>query len=141
MPKTKAELQVELREAMKGTPWKMPLSTMKLHELETAQMTLQKMKAEYATNAASIPVVGSGRPASRPVAAAVADDDDEDAIKVPQPPAPRLLKAPPIRVAKDPAHPIGRPPKAKKEVEPEPLTGKSGRKLICPCNCKYCPHK
>jgi len=113
---------------------------MKLHELETAQMTLMKMKAEHTANAASIPVVGSGRPRSRPVAPAIADEDDEDAIKVPQPPAPRLLKAPPIRVAKDPAHPIGRPPKVKKEVqieEPEPTRGKSAASHIC--NCPNCP--
>lgn len=142
MPASKAELIVELREQMRGTPFKMPLSHMKLHELETAKMTLAKMKADHAAASASIPVVSSGRPVSRPIAPAVADDDDEDAIKVPQPPAPRLLKAPPVRFAKDPENrPLGRPPKAKKEVEPEPLTGKSGRKLICPCNCKYCPHK
>jgi hypothetical protein len=141
MPKTKAELQVELREAMKGTPYKMPLSTMKLHELESAQMALAKMKAEHATAAASIPVVSSGRPKSRPIEPAVAaDDDDEDAIKVPQAPKPKLLKAPPIRFAKDPDHPIGRPPKAKKEVkveEPEPTRGKSPASHIC--NCPHCP--
>lgn len=135
MPKTKAELQVELREAMKGTPYRMPLSTMKLHELETAQMTLQKMKAEHAAASASIPVVGSGRPASRPVAPAVADDDDEDAIKVPQPPAPRLKKAPLVNNI-SPDRPVGRPPKAKKEVEPEPTRGKSPPRHIC--NCTHC---
>jgi hypothetical protein len=135
MPKSKAELIVELREQMKGTPYRMPLSHMKLHELETAQVTLAKMKADQSTAAASIPVVSSGRPVSRPVAPAVAEDDDEDAIKVPQAPAPRLKKAPLIRTAKDPEnHPLGRPPKAKKE---EPLTGKSSASHIC--NCPNCP--
>lgn len=136
MPKSKAELIVELREQMKGTPYKMPLSKLKLHELETAQATLLAMKAKHAEKAESIPVVSSGRPSSRPIAPAVADDDDEDAIKVPQPPAPRLLKAPPTRFAKDPAHPIGRPPKAKK-VEIEEPTGKAPRSHIC--NCPSCP--
>ena len=77
MPKSKAELIVELRESMKGTPYRMPLTTMKLHELETATATLAKMKADHATAAASIPVVSSGRPVSRPVAPAVADGDDD----------------------------------------------------------------
>jgi hypothetical protein len=142
MPKSKAELIVELREQMKGTPYRMPLSHLKLHELETAQVTLAKMKADQATASASIPVVSSGRPSSRPVAPAVAaDEDDEDAIKVPQPPAPRLKKAPLVRTASDPVnHPLGRPPKAKKEVavvEPEPTRGKSPATHIC--NCPHCP--
>ena len=139
MPKTKAELQVELREAMRGTPWKMPLSTMKLHELESAQMALAKAKADQATAGASIPVVSSGRPKSRPIEAPAANEEgDEDAIRVPEPPKPKLLKAPPIRVAKDPAHPLGRPPKAKKEVvEAVPLKGKSAPSHIC--NCPHCP--
>ena len=139
MPATKAELIVELREQMRGTPWKMPLTSMKLFELETAKITLAKMKAEHATAVATTPIVSSGRPASRPVAPAVAEDDDEDAIKVPQPPAPKLLKAPPVRFAKDPVnHPMGRPPKAKKEVaEPEPTRGKSPATHIC--NCPNCP--
>ena len=140
MPKSKADWIVELREQMKGTPYKMPLSHMKLHELETASMTLAQMKAGHTANAAAIPdVVRSGRPASRPVAPAVAEnDEDEDAIKVPQPPAPRLKKAPLIRTAKDPEnHPLGRPPKAKKvEIEEEP-TGRSPRSHIC--NCPQCP--
>lgn len=137
MPKSKADWIVELREQMKGTPYRMPLSTMKLHELETASMTLAQMKAGHTANAAAIPVVSSGRPSSRPIAPAVADDDDEDAIKVPQPPAPRLKKAPPTRFAKDPERPIGRPPKAKKvEIEEEP-TGRSPRSHIC--NCPQCP--
>lgn len=142
---------------MEGTPWKMPLSTMKLHELHTAKAALEKVKSEQATAATTIPFVGAGRPKSRPIAPAVAEEDDEDAIKVPQPPAPRLKKAPPIRVAKDPEHPIGNPsfkngnnpafkkkeaPKAKKEASvEEPLTGRSPARLICPCNCKFCPHK
>lgn len=139
MPKSKAELIVELRESMKGTPYRMPLTTMKLHELETATATLAKMKADHATAAASIPVVSSGRPVSRPVAPAVADGDDEDAIKVPQPPAPRLKKAPLVNNI-SPDRPVGRPPKAKKEVtvtEPEPTKGKSPASHIC--NCPHCP--
>lgn len=151
MPATKAELQVELRKMMEGTPWKMPLSTMKLHELHTAKAALEKVKSEQATATATIPFVGPGRPKSRPIAPAVADDDDEDAIKVPEPPAARLKKAPPIRVAKDPEHPIGNPafkngnnpafkrkeaPKAKKVEIEEPLTGKAPRSHICSCpNC------
>lgn len=148
---------VALREEMKGTPYRMPLSKLKLHELQTAHATLLAMKAKHTEKADSIPVVGAGRPPSRPIAPAVAEEDDEDAIKVPQPPAPRLKKAPPIRVAKDPEHPIGNPafktignpafkkkeaPKAKKEASvEEPLTGRSPARLICPCNCKFCPHK
>jgi hypothetical protein len=140
MPATKAELIVELREQMRGTPWKMPLTSMKLFELETAKITLAKMKADHAAAVATTPMVGAGRPASRPIAPAVADDDDEDAIKVPQPPAPKLLKAPPIRFAKDPENrPMGRPPKAKKEnvvVDPEPTRGRSPATHICNCpNC------
>ena len=136
MPKSKAELIVELREQMKGTPYKMPLSKMKLHELETASVTLMKMKSEHSATAASIPVVGSGRPHSRPVAPAVAqDDEDEDAIKVPQPPAPRLKKAPLVNTI-NPEKPVGRPPKAKKE-EAEPTRGKSSPSHIC--NCPNCP--
>ena len=143
MPATKAELQVELRKMMEGTPWKMPLSTMKLHELHTAKAALEKVKSEQATATSTIPFVGPGRPKSRPIAPAVAEEDDEDAIKVPEPPAPRLKKAPPIRVAKDPEQPIGNPNFKKKEapkpkkVEIEEPTGKSPRSHIC--NCPSCP--
>lgn len=140
MPKSKAELIVELREQMKGTPYKMPLSKLKLHELEVAQATLLKMKSDHSTAANSIPVVGAGRPKSRAIEPAQAEDeDDEDAIKVPKPPAPRLTKAPPIRVAKDPEHPIGNPTfkKKVKVEEPEPTRGKSPASHIC--NCPHCP--
>lgn len=139
MPPSKAELIVALREEMKGTPYKMPLSKLKLHELQSAQMALQKMKAEHTASSNSIPVVGAGRPQSRPIAPATADEDDEDAIKVPQPPAPRLTKAPPIRVPKDPAHPIGNPNFKKKNVvvDPEPTRGRSPATHIC--NCPNCP--
>ena len=137
MPASKAELIVELREQMKGTPYRMPLSHMKLHELETAKVTLAKMKADHAAASASIPVVGSGRPVSRPIAPAVADDDDEDTIKVPQAPAPRLKKAPLVNNI-SPDRPTGRPPKAKKEVvDPEPTRGRSPPRHIC--NCTHCP--
>lgn len=135
MPASKAELIVECREIMKGTPFRMPLSGMKLHQLECAKQTLLKMKADDAAAKATIPVVSSGRPSSRPVAPAVADDDDEDAIKVPQPPAPRLKKAPLVNNI-HPDRPTGRPPKAKKVEIEEPLTGKSPRSHICSCpNC------
>lgn len=136
MPPSKAELIVALREEMKGTPYKMPLSKLKLHELQSAQMALQKMKAEHTASSNSIPMVGAGRPVSRPIAPAVAEDDDEDAIKVPQPPAPRLKKAPLVNNI-SPDRPTGRPPKAKKEVEPEPTRGRSPATHIC--NCPNCP--
>jgi len=136
MPPSKAELVVEIREMLKGTPYKMPVSHMKLHELETAKVTLAKMKGEHAAAKASIPVVSSGRPVSRPIAPAVADDDDEDAIRVPQPPAPRLKKAPLVNNI-HPDRPTGRPPKAKKVEIEEPLTGKSPRSHVC--NCPHCP--
>lgn len=158
MPPSKAEMIVAIREEMKGTPYKMPLSKLKLHELQTAHATLLDMKAKHSEKAESIPVVSSGRPQSRPIAPAASEDDDEDTIKVPQPPAPRLKKAPLVRTAKDPEnHPLGNPafkngnnpafkkkevPKAKKEATvEEPLTGRSPARLICPCNCKFCPHK
>jgi hypothetical protein len=136
MPPSKAELVVEIREMLKGTPYKMPVSHMKLHELETAKATLAKMKGEHAAATASIPVVGSGRPRSRPIAPAVAEDEeDEDAIKVPQPPAPRLKKAPLVNNI-HPDRPTGRPPKAKKVEIEEPLKGKAPRSHIC--NCPDC---
>lgn len=152
MPPSKAEMIVAIREEMKGTPYKMPLSKLKLHELQSAHAALIDMKAKHAEKAESIPVVSSGRPQSRPIAPAAAEDDDEDTIKVPQPPAPRLKKAPLVRTAKDPEnHPLGNPafkngnnpafkkkdaPKPKKvEIEEEP-TGRSPRSHICSCpNC------
>lgn len=139
MPASKAELQVEIREMLKGTPWKMSVSQMTLHELETAKATLAKMKSEHATQVATIPVVGPGRPKSRPIEAPAAEED-EDAIRIPQPPKPRLTKAPLVNNI-SPDRPTGRPPKVKKEVKIEeeavPLKGKSAPSHIC--NCPHCP--
>ncbi len=145
MPKSKAELIVELREQMKGTPFKMPLSGMNLHQLETASATLADMKAKHTAYGQSIPAGRTGRPPSRPIEPAVAaeeEDDDGGAIKVPEAPKPRITKAPPIRVAKDPInHPLGSPllqkKKPKAEEEARPLKGKSDPSHIC--NCPHCP--
>ena len=67
MPASKAELVVECRQIMLGTPYKMPLSGMKLHELHAAKETLLKMKADHTKALSDIPVVGPGRPKPRPV--------------------------------------------------------------------------
>jgi hypothetical protein len=143
MPKSKAELIVEIREQMKGTPFKMPVSGMNLHQLEAASATLADLKSKHTAHSDSIPFVGSGRPKSRPIEPAVAagdEDDDGNAIKVPEAPKPRLTKAPLVNNI-SPDRPTGRPPKVKKEVKPEeepsPLKGKSQPSHIC--NCPHCP--
>jgi hypothetical protein len=144
MPKSKAELIVELREQMKGTPFRLPTSSMRLHELETAAATLADFKSKHTAHSDAIPVVGSGRPKSRPIEPVAAEEEDDDggAIKVPEAPKPRITKAPPIRVAKDPInHPLGSPlltkKKPKAEEEARPLKGKSDPSHIC--NCPHCP--
>ena len=141
MPASKAELVVECRQIMLGTPYKMPLSGMKLHELHAAKETLLKMKADHTKALSDIPVVGPGRPKPRPVEFVEQEGEDGEVLRVPQPPAPRLKKAPLVNNI-SPDRPTGRPPKVKKEVSiEEPLKGKSAPATYCPCNCRSCPHK
>jgi len=142
MPKSKAELIVELREQMKGTPYKMSLSKMKLHELEVASATMANLKKDVTAQSEAIPAGRTGRLPSRPIEpAVVADDEDDDgnAIKIPQAPKPRITKAPLVNTY-SPDRPTGNPnlkKKPKAEEEARPLKGKSDPSHIC--NCPHCP--
>jgi hypothetical protein len=141
MPKSKAELIVELREQMKGTPYKMSLSKMKLHELEVASATMANLKKDVTAQSEAIPAGRTGRLPSRPIEPVSAGDEDDDGntIKIPEAPKPRITKAPLVNNI-NPERPVGNPNLKKKptpEVEPSPLKGKSQPSHIC--NCPHCP--
>jgi hypothetical protein len=139
MPKSKAELQVEIRELIKGTPMRMPLSMMKRHELEVALVVAQelKLKGENALG----PPVKRGPLGPRQVPVSHEQDEEGNTVIVPHLPGERLMKAP--LVNKPGAGQNMKAKYAKKEVTIEEPSGqaKSGRKTYCPCNCPSCPHK
>ena len=119
---TKAELQVQLRSLMRGGPGRLPISTMKKHELESYIDSIVELRADKESATGKLyqqhmaeqigkqklastkvieelqtkPLAKTGPPGPRqiPVQAEQLDEDDE-VIKVPGQPPARLLKAPP----------------------------------------------
>lgn len=142
MPKSKAELTVEIRELIKGTPMRMPLSGMKRHELEAALAVAQELKAKG--DLALGPPHRRGPVGQREIPVAQEEDEEGNTVVVPQLPTERLKKAPLIMPQK--SHPktpgSGYQPKPKQvSIEEPSVPTKSGRKTYCPCNCPACPHK
>ena len=119
---TKAELQVQLRSLMRGGPGRLPISTMKKHELESYIDSIVELRADKESATGKLyqqhmaeqigkqklastkvieelqtkPLAKTGPPGPRkiPVETEQMDEDDE-VIKVPGQPPARLLKAPP----------------------------------------------
>jgi len=159
---TKAELQVELRALMRGGPGRLPISTMKKHELEAhidavrdmkgkATMYTGPEKREQVLQKASAFAEEIG-PAKRgptgPRKIPVHDEEveDEEVIRVPGQPPAKLQKAPPVNKPREPKaekpEPEPKAPKPKKAVSiAEPTSGKSGAVKYCPCSCPDCPHR
>jgi len=142
---TKYMLQSELRELNKGFP-RIPISTLKKHELE-GQIALLKKKREE-LDSVTPPPVKKGPLPKRPIEIEEQEDDEGNIIRMPKAPAPRPTKPPPRPPAEDGKRLPGRPPKAKEpkevafeESEDRPLKGKSNRVTYCGCNCPSCPHK
>jgi hypothetical protein len=96
-PPTKAELQTELRELNRGYP-RMPVSKMKVHELEAAIDASKKMKQEahaaLATKTPSLP--GPKGPREIPVKEVESGDV---IIHSPQMPTPRFKKAQKVTIS------------------------------------------
>ena len=141
MPKSKEELTVEIRELIKGTPMRMPLSGMKRHELEAALVVAQELKTKG--DLALGPPHRRGPIGQREIPVAQEQDEAGNTVIVPQLPTERLKKAPLIMPQK--SHPktpgSGRQPKQVTIEDPSAGPAKSGRKIYCPCNCPSCPHK
>ena len=142
MPKSKAELQVEIRELIKGTPLKMPLSHMKRHELESALAVAIELKSK-GENALAPQPVKRGPLGPRQIPVAQEEDEEGNTVVVPQLPTERLKKAPLVQPQKSHPKPEGSHSFPKKQVSIEEPSGpaKSGRKTYCPCSCPSCPHK
>ena len=170
MVNTKAELQVQLRALMRGGPGRLPISSMKKHELEAYIDSITELKANKASkygqlyaeqqelnkkaleDAQTRPLAHRGHLGPRPIPVHDEEVEGEETIKVPGQPPQRLLKAPPVNKPREPKPP--KEPKAEKpEPEPkapkpkkavsitEPLSGKSGAVKYCPCSCPDCPHR
>ena len=152
---TKYELMTELRELNKGFP-RMPISSMKKHEVEAQIEFLKKYKADVA---AQMFLKGPGKPGplgprpinTQQVPAQVEAEEDEDGenviINTPVPPRPRQV-APPKKVviqAPGEAPPKKKSPgRPKKTVEDGPKDDgktKSDRVTKCFCNCPHCNRK
>jgi hypothetical protein len=135
---TKYELQTELRELNRGFP-RMPISKMKMHELEAAIDASRKMKGEMgAALTTKTPSVG-GRPSARPILSESMEDEDV-VLHVPKAPAPRISKPTPRIVKDDDDEPASlkapkRVVKVEKVVE---MPTKSERKTVHFCNCPNC---
>ena len=146
MYKTKADLQVELRQYMKSAGFgRLPISNMKKHELEANLYAAQKMKAEMEAKAAELGPAPRTKPPSRPIPTVSVEMDGEDTITVPGQPPVRLTKAPLVNKPKKPKEPKEpKEPKADAPVKEEParpLKEKSVAKVYCSCNCPSCPNK
>ena len=150
---TKYELMTELRELNRGFP-RIPISTMKKHELEAQIDVLKRYKADVG---ATMLMKGQAKPGPlgpRPVKteevpAEVEGEEENVIIKAPVAPKPRQV-APPKKgggQAPGEAPPKkkspGRPPKAKSESDGPKDDGKSksDRVTKCFCNCPHCNRK
>lgn len=156
MFKTKAELQTELRQLMRGGPGRLPISSMPKHQLEAHIDAVKKMKGMAEEKAKEIGWAKLGPPPSRQIPTATVEVDGEETITVPgQPPArmtkpvpvnkPRKPKAPAPESEEAPESPV-KPTKSIKTVSikeesARPLKEKSVAKVFCTCNCPSCPHK
>jgi len=170
MAETKAELQVKLRALARGGPGRLPISTMKKHELEsyidaltelranqsskTGQMYQQHLLAQKTTEdyrkeiqevAAKAVEDAKTKPTSKggglgPRPVPVEEAEVED-VSI------KLPGKPAERLMKAP--PVNKPKVPKEPKEPKEVknvvvqepTGKSGKVLYCPCNCPNCPHR
>lgn len=139
---TKYELQAELRELNRGFP-RIPISKMKMHELEATIDSVKKLKAGTSAALVGKEPAKAGRPGARAIPTEEMEDEDV-VIHLPQVPAARItkkvvvekvdkepesLKAPKKRVAKeDPTQ---------SEIFPA-VKAKSAKVEYHNCNCPHC---
>lgn len=159
---TKAELQVELRGLMRGGPGRLPISSMKKHELEAhidavrdmkgkatryvgaekREQVLQKATAFAEQIGPASP--GPSGPRQIPVEdQALDEDDEEEVIKVPGQPPAKLRKAPLVNKPRESKAPVPKKsPAPKKEPKAvtveEPTSGKSSKVSYYPAGCPTC---
>ena len=143
---TKYELQAQLRDLNRGYP-RIPISKMKMHELEGAIDAMKKIKEEIATKTPALP--GPKGPRVIPV-----EDVESGPVTI------RTPKMPPVRnvgvpkgkkpgkaISEDPdtsdLFPAVKSQSSLKEPGPEspPPRQKSKAMTICMCNCPSCPSK
>jgi len=152
---TKYMLMAELKELNRGFP-RLPISTMKKHELEANIDILKKYKTDIAVTLPTKTPAKPGPLGPRKIQFEEKEQEDEGEenviIKAPVAPKPRPV-APPKKVvvqapgessnAAPPKKSPGRPPKAKPEsVGPkDDGKSKSDRVTKCFCNCNYCDRK
>jgi hypothetical protein len=131
---TKYELQAELRELNRGFP-RIPISKMKMHELEAMIDSVKKMKVGTETAMVDKKPAVAGRPSSRPIV--VEETEDEDVvIKTPQVPAARITGPPKKVKAEKPSISVPKPKVIKEEARV-----KSEKVSVCNCNCPSCPKR
>jgi len=136
---SKYELQAELRELNRGYP-RIPISKMKMHELEATIDSVKKLKAGTSAALVGKEPAKAGRPGARPIH--VEDMEDEDVvIHLPQVPAARITKK--VVVEKEPES--LKAPK-KRVVKEDPTQSdmfpavrtKSAKAEYHSCNCPHC---
>ena len=151
-------LMAELKELNRGFP-RLPISTMKKHELESSIDALKKYKTDYAESLSTKTPAKPGPLGPRPikaqeVPAQVAGEEDEDGenviINTPVAPRPRQVAPPKKVVVQAPGEapvkaPVKKSPgRPKKIVEDGPKDDgktKSDRVSKCFCNCPHCNRK
>lgn len=133
---TKYELQAQLRELNRGFP-RIPISKLKMHELEAHIDAVKKIKAETAsilpTKTPSLP----GPKGPRPIAV---EEEDKGVvtIKTPKVPPTKVIPVPkgkkPGAAKSDeegPASPLAKMPSVQMKVKAKPAAHQ--------CNCPSCP--
>ena len=140
---TKYELQAELRELNRGFP-RMPISKMKMHELEAAIDGVKKLKTGSMEALATKTPSTTGRPSARPIP--VEDKEDEDVvIKTPKAPAERKTGK---KKAEEPFSAatlfpgvMRRGAEAAKKNETLKTLKKVEKEEEHECNCEACPKR
>lgn len=97
---TRAELQIELRELMKGSGFgRLPVSTLNKSDLQAYVISMREIKAKHAEHRPNIPDAKRGPSGPRPIP--VQDEEvEEEVIRVPGQPPAKLLVAPKVPVIK-----------------------------------------
>lgn len=151
-PMTKYELATQLRELNRGMP-RLPISTMKKHEIEANIDAIRKYKGIVAEEMEGRPANAKPGPLGpRPIKVeedSVGDEEDNVIIRVPKAPAPRVSTKPKVTVPKVPTEPSGQkepsaakePKSVVKKVEKVVESKKSGPVTTHFCNCPECPIK
>ena len=132
---TKYELQAQLRELNRGFP-RIPISKLKMHELEAHIDAVKKIKSE---TAAILPTKTPSLPGPKGPRVIAVEEEDKGivTIKTPKVPATKVIPVPKGK----------KPGAAKSEVEEEEgpmspeLVKVKAKSVAHHCNCPSCPLK